>query len=196
MPRALTEREKCAQCRRLLEKGRDIVFERGIKKISVDEIADAAGFAKGTFYQHFASKEAYLHALVWHIHQQFFAQVERLIAETADLRTGLRDFIVRLFALPEMVFLRDTDLGVFDAYGDAAPEPNGRSFTQLEKDGFQRLLSLAGINTETVKPGVVHNYLHALYLVKSSGMMLKEDVQETFERMVDGLVLYIFGGAA
>lgn len=195
MPRALTEREKCAQCQRLLDKGRNIVFERGIKKISVDDITGAAGFAKGTFYQHFASKEAYLHALVWHIHQQFFAQAERLIAETADLRTGIRDFLIRLFALPEMVFLRNSDLDIIDGYADAVPELEGQSFRQLEKEGYRRLMTLAGINTQTVKPGVVHNYFHALYLVKSSGMMLKEDVQETFERMVDGLVLYIFGGA-
>ncbi|MCL2721778.1 MAG: TetR/AcrR family transcriptional regulator, partial [Treponema sp.] len=70
MPRALTEQEKCRLCNRLLEKGKAIVLAQGIKKVSVDDIAKAAGMAKGSFYQHFESKEVFLYELINDIHKQ------------------------------------------------------------------------------------------------------------------------------
>jgi AcrR family transcriptional regulator len=52
MPRALTEKEKSAQYRKLLDKGKKEVISHGIKKVSVDDIAKVAGIAKGTFYKY------------------------------------------------------------------------------------------------------------------------------------------------
>ncbi len=50
MPRALTEQERCAQCERLLNKGRDVVLMYGMRKVSIEDIAKAAGMAKGTLW--------------------------------------------------------------------------------------------------------------------------------------------------
>ena len=48
MPRALTKQEKCRQCRRLLEKGKAVVFSQGIRKTSVVVLVHHADVSHGT----------------------------------------------------------------------------------------------------------------------------------------------------
>ena len=59
---------------------------------------------------------------------------------------------------------------------------------------FERLLKLAGIDTEKIKPGIVHNYIHAMYLTMGSDLMVKDTLSETCEQMMNSLIDYIFGG--
>ena len=57
MSRAFNEEEKEAIRKKLITEGR-VLFERyGLKKTNVAEIADAAGIAKGSFYNFYNSKE-------------------------------------------------------------------------------------------------------------------------------------------
>lgn len=49
---------------RLLDAGARLFAERGVGEVSVADVCEAAGIGKGTFYRHFASKEALLAATV------------------------------------------------------------------------------------------------------------------------------------
>jgi AcrR family transcriptional regulator len=42
---------------RILAVARDLFYERGVRAVGVDEIAEAAGTNKMTLYRHFASKD-------------------------------------------------------------------------------------------------------------------------------------------
>ena len=53
MPKKLQTRE------RLLDAGLDLLVARGYNAVGVQEIASAAGVPKGSFYNHFPSKEAF-----------------------------------------------------------------------------------------------------------------------------------------
>ena len=44
---------------RLLERGADLICSRGFNAIGLQEITDAAGVPKGSFYNYFDSKEAF-----------------------------------------------------------------------------------------------------------------------------------------
>ncbi len=194
MPRALTEKEKCRQCRKLIEKGREVVFAQGIKKVSVEEIAKAAGMAKGLFYRHFGSKEEYLYELIWDIHMQFFEKASQMIQKHRNLQENIRELLMDIFHMPEMEFFannHDETMEIFEIMS----EKNEGSENHREKDMYEKLLIMAGIDIDRVNPGVVHNYFHAVYLVMSSDLMIKEALPETFDRMLDGLISYIFGGA-
>ncbi|HEX5943728.1 MAG TPA: TetR/AcrR family transcriptional regulator, partial [Anaerolineales bacterium] len=80
MPKAFSEHEKDAIRASLREKGK-ILFERqGIKKTSVDELAQAAGISKGAFYLFYESKEELL--------------MEILEGLEADFRTRIFEFSI------------------------------------------------------------------------------------------------------
>ncbi|MCL1964964.1 MAG: TetR/AcrR family transcriptional regulator [Firmicutes bacterium] len=198
MPRALTEQEKCAQCQRLLEKGKAAVLSHGIRKVSVDDIAKVSGMAKGTFYQHFESKEKYLYAFIKKIHHDTFTQARQIIfSETSDgdaLRLNAHNFLKSLFTMPEMAFFIQNEPDIVMLL-EAVPNHELQSFKQMEADLFGGLLRLAGINTEKIKPGIVHNYVHALFLMRSSDLMTEDDLPETVDLITNSLISYIFGDA-
>ena len=198
MPRALTEKEKCAQCQKLLEKGKAAVISHGIRKVSVDDIAKAADMAKGTFYQHFESKEKYLYALIEKIHHDAFSQAKQIIfsgpPSTDALRTNVIGFLKGLFNMPEMAFLIQNEHDMVDLF-ENVPNRELQFFKRMEADLFGKMLKLAGIDTEITKPGIVHNYVHALFLMMSSDLMTEDDLPETVDLITDSLISYIFKNA-
>ena len=198
MPRALTEKEKCVQCQKLLEKGKAAVISYGIRKVSVEDIAKAANMAKGTFYQHFESKEKYLYALIEKIHQDAFTQAERVIFSGTSgedaVRTNAGSYLKSLFTMPEIAFLIQNEQDITTLF-ETFPNQELQSFKQMEAGLFGGLLKLAGIDTEKVKPGIVHNYVHALFMMMSSDLMTESDLPETVDLLVDSLITYVFGKA-
>jgi AcrR family transcriptional regulator len=170
MPRALTEQEKCRQCDKLLEKGKEIVFTHGIKKVSVDDITKSAGMAKGSFYHHFTTKEEYLLKLIWHIHELLFSQAEQMILNQKDLQSDTRSFLINIFNMPELVFFIKNHHDINDLL-DFLPNHEVQAVEQKEVNMYEKMLILAGIDTEKIKPGVVHNYLHTLYMMMGSDMI-------------------------
>lgn len=64
MPANFTEEERKEIKERLIALGYDLIREMGLKKMKVSTIAERANIATGTFYHFFASKEAYVEALI------------------------------------------------------------------------------------------------------------------------------------
>jgi TetR/AcrR family transcriptional repressor of nem operon len=81
----------------LVEAGLDLLHRRGFSATSVADIAEAAGAPKGSFYNHFESKDDFGSAVI----ERYFAEVRAALAET--LQSGkkpalmrLRDYFLRL----------------------------------------------------------------------------------------------------
>ena len=193
MPRTLTEQDKQKQRRRLLDRGGAIVLARGVKKVSVAEIAQAAGMAKGAFYLHFESKELYLVELVWALHQRLLSQAQQLILEMTDFDAGVRILLDRLFASPEATFFMRNAEDI-DEIITVMHNHESELFLCMEVAEYAKLLVLAGLDTSRVRPGVVHNWVHAIFLMKTSTLMVPGDVAETYQQMVASLVEYLRGG--
>ena len=81
----------------LLEAGRELVHGRGFSATSVSDIADAAGAPKGSFYNHFESKDDFGNAIL----EDYFTDVRAALTESlqADGKPGLiriRNYFMRL----------------------------------------------------------------------------------------------------
>jgi TetR/AcrR family transcriptional repressor of nem operon len=69
----------------LLEGGAEVAASEGLAGLSVNRVVAAAGVAKGTFYVHFADREAFVDAL----HERFHARVAEAVAEaTGETKPG------------------------------------------------------------------------------------------------------------
>ncbi|GAB4307339.1 MAG: hypothetical protein Kow0097_07390 [Candidatus Bipolaricaulota bacterium] len=102
MPRALTETEREAIRARLVEAGRELFARYGLRKTTVEELARAAGIAKGTFYLFFASKEdLYVELLLQELPRLVQRLLERSFHSTADVNEALVLFQRELVALIE-----------------------------------------------------------------------------------------------
>ncbi len=65
---------------RILAVARDLFYERGVRAVGVDEIAEAAGTNKMTLYRHFASKDLLVAECLRQFAQQAEAEWDRLAA--------------------------------------------------------------------------------------------------------------------
>ena len=63
---------------RILAVARDLFYERGVRAVGVDEIAEAAGTNKMTLYRHFASKDLLVAECLRQFAQQADAEWDRL----------------------------------------------------------------------------------------------------------------------
>jgi AcrR family transcriptional regulator len=118
LPRPISEakpRTKPAEVRReeLLDSAERLFLEKGLAATSVDEIVSQADVAKGTFYLHFASKEALVIGLQERYLVRCFAVLEKALARRKpdDYRGRLRtwiqsnvDFFIEHVALHDIVF--------------------------------------------------------------------------------------------
>jgi len=114
MPKAFTEHEKDLISKRLIEQGYKLFSVYGLKKTSIEELAQAAGISKGAFYLFYESKEA-LFMDVAELAEQHFRQE---ILATVDLpgpspRARLYAILKKAFSLlktiPILQFLTGSD---------------------------------------------------------------------------------------
>jgi len=191
-PKSLTDVQKENQRKYILEMGKKPVIQFGLKKVSVDDIVKAAGIAKGTFYLYFKSKEDFIIQFCMDLSEKYFLLAETLIITEDDksLKDALRIFLNIIFENPEFIFF-------FKEYGqvhEIAGELTEIDLKISEKEQFGKLLQLANIDTNKVKPGIVHNYIHAIYAAQGANLILEEYRRETIELMIEGLLEYIFSG--
>lgn len=70
---------------KLLEKGVDMIKNRGIKKMTVDDISESAGIGKGTFYHFFESKEAYVYEVIMFSKEKILNFINKAIEEKGGI---------------------------------------------------------------------------------------------------------------
>ncbi|MFF0545069.1 TetR/AcrR family transcriptional regulator [Nocardia thailandica] len=83
--------------RALLDAGRALLGTENLGKVSVNAITAGAGMAKGSFYQHWPSREDYLLALHREFHDTLFARVRDAIdglpPGAGRLRAGIEVYL-------------------------------------------------------------------------------------------------------
>jgi AcrR family transcriptional regulator len=78
-PPSLSLRRRENTRARLLEAARDVFAEKGVKRVTVDELVGAAGFTRGAFYSNFSSIEEVFFAVFEDQAEQMLAAVRAAI---------------------------------------------------------------------------------------------------------------------
>lgn len=91
------ETKKQANRDRLLDYGVKLLMEQGYHGTGLQQILDAVGIPKGSFYNYFASKEEFGAAAVGHYIEPFIQQLQgHLQAPGSDALTALRRYFAAL----------------------------------------------------------------------------------------------------
>ena len=88
----------------LLDAGLEVAEQHGLSGMSINRVVAAAGVAKGTFYVHFADRDAFLSAL----HQRFHGRVGAAVAAARDGLPPGRARLQRSFEAYFEACLRDS----------------------------------------------------------------------------------------
>lgn len=84
MPR-FSETEKEMIREKLLEEGERLFTAHGIKKVSIDELVQAAGIAKGSFYAFYPNKEHLFMEIVIAMQNRMWGEMENFLQVHSDL---------------------------------------------------------------------------------------------------------------
>jgi len=187
----MSEEKKESQRQHLLEKGKELMLRYGIKKTTIDDIVNASGIAKGTFYLYFSSKEEFFRRLLEQINQSFFDMAEKLIRESPrlELKNNLKNFFEKVFNVPELAFY----FREHESISELAENMSDDRFTDKETIMIKNLLMIGGIDPDKVKAEIIHNYIHLIFLAKTSALLIENYRQEVVSDLIDRLTDYIFG---
>lgn len=198
-PKSLTILEKNKQKEKLFTKGRELLTTYGIRKTSVEDITKAANMAKGSFYQHFESKEIFFIELIELFHIEWFQLAGETFSKPSEIpfKERVREYLRFFFQSPVHLFFfkyHDEMEELLQGMQNISKE-RVDALMELEHTGFEQLLNQFKFDTQKVKPGVIHNYLHAIYFgIANVNLMEQDCMEETLEALINGVIVYIFGG--
>ena len=80
----------------ILAAARRLMDQKGVDALTMDEIAQAAGVAKGTLYLYFESKDELIQALLSQVGEAMARDLEAILAKPAPPRDKLQQVVVML----------------------------------------------------------------------------------------------------
>jgi len=93
-PRVISEHERALTRQAMMNETKKLIaVKQGIKRMTVDDIVDAAGMAKGSFYSYFASKEACIYEVIAQAYVTDLIQLEAIMKMDASLAYKVRKFV-------------------------------------------------------------------------------------------------------
>ena len=84
MATAFTEQETAYIQKALKEAARSFALSHGVRKTTVDQLAESAGISKGAFYKFYPSKEMLFFELLEDMHSEIYAEAVKVLADNSD----------------------------------------------------------------------------------------------------------------
>ncbi len=200
MPKAFSEHEKETIRAHLREKGR-ILFERqGIKKTSVDELAQAGGISKGAFYLFYESKEELFMEILEGLETDFRT---RIFDFSSRPKRNARQLLARLFkdvllTWDEYPLLKSFGRTEYEYLARKLPPQRLRAHANRDEEfvgEFMKKIKREGIAVK-VSPRVVSNLMKSLFFVGLHREDLgTEAYLESMEILADLVARYVTEGA-
>ncbi|HZG17815.1 MAG TPA: TetR/AcrR family transcriptional regulator [Candidatus Bathyarchaeia archaeon] len=194
MPK-FTESEKEEIRRSLLHKGRELFLKYGLAKTSIDDIVQACGIGKGSFYKFYSSKEELFYAIVKKEEQVRDQALGALFQEQQSGTELVRSFFETCFRMAdENPFLQHMfKEGEYERLVRKLPkhvvEESSREDNEKGKQAIEALMN-SGVFREQ-DPELIVGILKAVLLLR----LHKEKIGEAlFPRVMDRLFTYVAVG--
>jgi AcrR family transcriptional regulator len=199
MPKAFSEREKEAIRAQLRGKGKKLFERQGIKKTSVDELAQAAGISKGAFYLFYESKEELLMEILEELETDFRARIfDFSISPEEDARELLAKLLKKtLLTWEQYPLVQNFSMSDYEYLARKLPPERLQAHVRQDNEfvsDFIKRIKREGI-TVKASPRVVSNLMKSLFFVGLHRNDLGTSAYvETMEVLADLVAGYIVQG--
>jgi len=200
MPKAFTEQEKEVIRAQMREKGKKLFEKQGIKKTSVDELAQAAGISKGAFYLFYESKEELFMEILEGLETDFRA---RIFDFSISPKSNARQLLARLLkdallTWDEYPLLKNFGMPDYEYLARKLPPRRIQAHANRDNefvDEFIKRIKREGIVVKA-SPRVISNLMKSLFFVSLHRDDLgTEAYVESMEILADLIARYITEGA-
>jgi AcrR family transcriptional regulator len=200
MPKAFSEHEKETIRAQMREKGKKLFEKQGLKKTSVDELAQAGGISKGAFYLFYESKEELLMEILEELEKDFRA---RIFGFSINPKSNARLLLAKLFkdallTWDEYPLLKNFGMAEYEYLARKLPPQRVQAHANRDDefvDDFIKRIKQEGIAVKA-SPRVVSNLMKSLFFVSLHRDDLGTDAYiESMEILAELVARYIIEGA-
>jgi AcrR family transcriptional regulator len=200
LPKPFSEQEKEVIRAQLLDKGRQLIEKRGIKKTSIDDIVAAVGISKGAFYFFFESKEELLLAILEQLEEDFRGRIfDFSISKKSDARRQLSKLLQdTLLTWDEYPLLKNLGKSDYDYLARKLPAERIQAHANRDDEFVSDFINKIKRDGVAVKasPRVVSNLMKSLFFVSLHRDELGQEAYiETMKVLADLTARYIIEGA-
>jgi len=198
MPKAFSEHEKETIRAQMRGKGKKLFEKQGLKKTSVDDLAQAVGISKGAFYLFFESKEELFLEILEQIEKEIQTSIlEFAVKPKADAHKNVSDmlksFLLTWDAYP---LLKNFSKSEFDYLARKVPAERAMEHANNDEaftNEFIKKIKREGIAVKA-SPRVVGNLIKSLFFISLHREDLGKDAYaETMDVMIELVAGYIVG---
>lgn len=178
----------------LLAEGRKMMLERGITKTNIEELAESAGIAKGTFYHFFSSKQDFILEIIHAYQNEKLEELKNLVAEKRGKLT-----VEEALAWYQTVYLPQENpvfhIGKKDMDWIESKIPPEKLFRpEIDIETGKLILSMIEGVREDIDYGVLANFPKMVcYAIQNADSMHKQALPKNFELIIDCMLRYIKG---
>lgn len=190
--RVFQEEERKEVRKKMLEAGIPLLKEYGMTHMSVSKIADAAGIGKSTFYNFFASKEAYVLELIQYRRRELPRLMDEILAGREKMTKEEAKHLIKSILFSEQSVYQYMTLEDESCLLEAFPElkhANLEREVTIMQYYFQRI---EGVKKE-LNYAVISNLMKSIVLIWQGKEILHESGREqTMDAMFELLFSYVF----
>lgn len=120
----------------IVEKGKELFWKFGIRKVTVEEISSAAGTSRVTFYKYFSNKEELALHILKEITHEAMAEYRDILGSEAKFEEKVEKIILMKMKGAENLsheFLNDVYSGDFQSIGQFLHKTSVESLTMIEQ---------------------------------------------------------------
>ncbi|NLY88197.1 MAG: TetR/AcrR family transcriptional regulator [Firmicutes bacterium] len=192
MPAGFTDTEKQKIKEGLIEEGRKLFSQYGLRKTTIKDITGAVGIAQGSFYNFYASKEE----LYFEILDLESREIREHMEKDLDLikdnpRAGLKKMIFEAYmALGENDLFKDLFSGSYDLLLRKLPEEKIKEHMMMDYASLKPLI-IKWQNEGVLKrknPQAITGLFHVLFYIALHKKEFGENYKDTFELLLDLIV--------
>lgn len=158
MPKIVTEKEKEMLKEAMYVHTIQLIKEKGIKGLTVEDIIQSVGIAKGTFYKYYPSKEELLLHVIQKSEENLFQGVLAIDFSEGNFRETVIKTLNEIYLGEESIvlYLSPEDIS---SLLDKLPEKNRTSIQQKQTNNFERIAKLFEIDMNNKETFGVISYL-------------------------------------
>lgn len=186
MPKIVTEEERKQVYNAIYNAAIDLIRQKGVRKVTVEDITAAVGIGKGAFYAYYPSKESCIYEVLKRNETELFSRMEEIMAQDLHDKERCVRFLKEVFLAPDSVMLSPADLEVL--LRKLPPQYREREKKKSD-DYFRRSLKLMKVGKKKME--AVAMLTDCLSGVASNQMFSEKGKQEALDVLILAIAEYL-----
>lgn len=150
MPKIVSEEERKLIQEAIYENTVRLIKEKGIRTVTIDDITNAVGIGKGSFYAYYPSKEACLFEVIKRCERELFSRIEGIMRLDYTNKEKMVSLLKELYTAKDSLITSITPTDV-EVLLRKLPTEYKKMEKEKSENNFQKALTLMNLNYQQME---------------------------------------------